>query len=230
MGCLYLYAITERSDEAPPAVTGIAAQPVFGLPVGELLAYVSQASPGQVPLSRANLLCHEAVVESLMDGRGVLPARFGTMIDAQQLALSLEQNGAAYTALLGRVQGRVELALRVIDTSPGEERSPRPRGTAAADGRSYLRALLAAEQRGQGRRSKVEALAEQIATELGALAEAALCQRPSGSRLLLKGAYLVRRDAVEALRSHIAEFQAAHPELALLVTGPWPAYSFTELD
>ncbi len=61
---------------------------------------------------------------------------------------------------------------------------------------------------------------------LAARARATTC-RPRAGGDLLRGAYLVDRDAVEAFARGVRELQAAHPDLRILCTGPWPPYSFT---
>jgi hypothetical protein len=45
---------------------------------------------------------------------------------------------------------------------------------------------------------------------------------------LLRCAYLVGRTGVEVFRDAVAELQRARPDLALLLTGPWPPYSFSQ--
>jgi hypothetical protein len=45
---------------------------------------------------------------------------------------------------------------------------------------------------------------------------------------LLRSAYLVDRDAVRPFADAVGRLQAAHPDLRLLCTGPWPTYSFAE--
>jgi len=45
---------------------------------------------------------------------------------------------------------------------------------------------------------------------------------------LLRAAYLVERDRVPEVRDEVARLQHEHPELSLLLTGPWPPYSFVE--
>jgi len=44
--------------------------------------------------------------------------------------------------------------------------------------------------------------------------------RPQG------GAYLVERDAVPGFTAAVERLQEAHPDVAILCTGPWPPYSF----
>ena len=38
--------------------------------------------------------------------------------------------------------------------------------------------------------------------------------------------YLVPEDAVPEFRGVVERLQAAHPDLGLVCTGPWPPYSF----
>jgi Gas vesicle synthesis protein GvpL/GvpF len=45
---------------------------------------------------------------------------------------------------------------------------------------------------------------------------------------LLRCAYLVGRTGVEVFRDAVAELQRTRPDLALLLTGPWPPYSFSQ--
>lgn len=227
---LYLYAIVDRTEQDLPELAGLGEAPLRGIAVGDALAVVSGIGAGQVPLSRATLLRHEAVIEALMDGRAVLPARFGTTSDEARLSSALEGHAPALTSALARVRGRVELALRVIDTRPAEAPAGRPRAAEAADGRAYMRALLAVEQREDHRRTASDKLIEQIAAELAPLAEAAVLTRPQRPRLLLKAAYLLPPERVAEMRERIGGLQRAYPELAFLATGPWPPYSFAELE
>jgi hypothetical protein len=43
---------------------------------------------------------------------------------------------------------------------------------------------------------------------------------------VLRNAYLVERRVVPRFRAVVERLQLAHPEVAILCTGPWPAYSF----
>ena len=45
---------------------------------------------------------------------------------------------------------------------------------------------------------------------------------------LLRAAYLVERARVPVVRDQVAHLQHEHPQLSLLLTGPWPPYSFAE--
>ena len=43
---------------------------------------------------------------------------------------------------------------------------------------------------------------------------------------LLRAAYLVPREDVAAFSEHVRRLEAAHPDLTIVCTGPWPPYSF----
>jgi hypothetical protein len=226
---LYLYAIVDDMGGELPELAGLGDTALAGLAAGGLLAVVSRAPQGEVPLTRANLLRHEQVVEALMAERGVLPARFGTTASDHELVEALERHGPELAQSLERVRGRVELALRVIDPAANERPPARPSRAAVGDGRGYMQALLEAERQQARLRAAMDEIAGQISAALAPLADGSTQSSPEG-RQLLKAAYLVRREGLEALRRGIDAQRAAHPGLAFLATGPWPAYSFTGIE
>jgi Gas vesicle synthesis protein GvpL/GvpF len=71
--------------------------------------------------------------------------------------------------------------------------------------------------------------ARDIHASLAVLARASMQRPPRAAGELLRAAYLVDRgDAAERFGRAVADCQAAHPELRLLCTGPWPPYSFAQ--
>jgi len=47
-------------------------------------------------------------------------------------------------------------------------------------------------------------------------------------RLVLSGAYLVERSAVDSLLAAADDGSRRHPETEVLCTGPWPPHSFVD--
>jgi hypothetical protein len=45
---------------------------------------------------------------------------------------------------------------------------------------------------------------------------------------LLRSAYLIEPATLEAFSGAVERLQREHPRVALVCTGPWPAYSFAE--
>lgn len=68
----------------------------------------------------------------------------------------------------------------------------------------------------------------EIEAQLRALARDAVERPGRDEHELLRAAYLVEREAVAHFAEEVTRLQDAHPGLALLLTGPWPPYSFAE--
>lgn len=229
MPTFYLYAITNGPGLPLPELFGVDGAELSALSCGALQAVVSPFAGEQAALSKARLLQHEAVVEALMRDRAVLPARFGTLADGGKIAAAIERHAALFAEGLERVRGRVEIGVRVLWPA-SEARPARPGEADRADGRAYMRALLAGAQRGRELRDAAESFAAQLAACLADLADAKTHEAVSEPRPQLKAAFLVRRELVPEARRRIAELGATRPELSVLATGPWPAYSFSNLQ
>ena len=226
---IYLYAITDLPDLPVPAEPGLEGTSLFSLAYRDIAAVVSPLTTSAVPPTEDNLWQHEAVVETLMADRAVLPVRFGTLLaDETAIRAALAAHYANFVASLDRVRGRVELGLRVLwemaDSrwqTAGSSQQP-----SATSGRAYLMARLEEERQRQAWREQAEALAEEIHAPLDQLAADSTRQVLITPRLLLTAAYLVERDQVATFRQKVEALSAAYPKLRLLCTGPWPAYNF----
>jgi hypothetical protein len=84
-----------------------------------------------------------------------------------------------------------------------------------------------------GRLAEVQAAeraAERIHLPLAAAAGANTLNVLATPDLLLSAAYLIPRAEVDAFRARVQELGDEHPDLTLVCTGPWPAYSFATVD
>ena len=224
MGLLYLYAIADRPDLPLPGDPGLEEAPLRRLVYRDITAIVSPLADGPPAPTAANVWRHEHVIESLMAGRAVLPARFGMLLKAPRIALDdLVERYDAYAGNLDRVRGRVELGLRVL-WEP-EAGAPAPPGQ-PSDGRGYLMARLAEERRAQAARRAAEAQVAELSGDLAALASDRVEEVLATPKLLLKAAYLVERDRIAAFQRAVGQQQASRPGMRFLCTGPWPAYHF----
>jgi Gas vesicle synthesis protein GvpL/GvpF len=212
---IWVYGICDRPELPPPRRRGLAQAPLEGLREGPLQAIFTRHAGAVGEPAPDALWAHERVVERLMADRTVLPMRFGSRVaDEAALRRVLAEGEANYVAALARVAGRVELGVRAV--ARNGEPEPQP---VAATGRDYVLAKLRGDRRAEGAAAALHA-------PLAALAADARRQPPRGSDELLRGAYLVERPAVGRFRAAVERLQAAHPEAAILCTGPWPPYSF----
>jgi hypothetical protein len=202
-----LYAVTDKA--APPP-----GDPLRKVAVGGLALVYAPA--GADDLSAERLWEHERVIEQLMETGDLLPVRYGTRVrDEAAAAQALQMHHGELAQALERVRGAVELSVRVADAKTALPRSR------ARTGAEYLRARASeAAARASAAKSVHEPLAQ--------LARASTQRSDRGDGDLLRAAYLVERASVERFLERVANVQAEHPELRLLCTGPWPAYSFSQ--
>jgi hypothetical protein len=194
-----LYAITD--DPAPPE------PPLRAVKCDGLTALCAPVE--QRELTAEVLWEHEAVVESLMEERDLLPMRFGTVVEDDEAAVrALEERREELRNSLERVRGAVELAVRAEAVAP-EDRVP-----TATTGAEYIRAKA----------HRAEA-ARLLHEPLAFLARESVVH--SGPELL-RAAYLVDREAVESFVGLVRRLQETHDGLRVLCTGPWPPYSFAQ--
>jgi hypothetical protein len=192
----------------------------------ELLAITDDATPPEPPLRAVrcdgvSVLCaparegepdadalweREALLERLMEERDLLPVRYGTVVaDERAAAEAISPRSEDFAKALERVRGAVELSVRAVSNDSG--------GTPAS-GSEYLKDRIAANR-----------LARALHEPLAAIArDSVVLDGPEA----LRAAYLVGRGEVDAFVERFRELQREHRELAVVCTGPWPPYSFTE--
>jgi hypothetical protein len=203
-----LYAVTDGA--APPPSEPLRTVSADGL---ALLC----APAGDTEVSPERLWERERVIEELMESSDLLPMRYGTRVaDEAAAARVLHEHGAELSKALERVRGAVELSVRALPRGGAEAPSAE-----AQSGTEYLRARVRAK-------AARESAAKSVHAPLAELARASSERPDGGSGDVLRAAYLVDRAAVDRFVERVSELQAAHPELRLLCTGPWPAYSFSQ--
>lgn len=206
---IHVYGIVDELDSLPP-VEGVDGAALERRQVDALELVVSEVPRDEV--TQEAVLRHAEVVEALMSrSRAVLPAQFSRPFAGDdELVAAVTAKAPDLEQRLQRVRGCVELGLRVVAPGPAS-------GPEAESGADYLRARLDEERR---RSQLVAELDEPLAR---------LSQETAGGAKggnVFERAYLVRDEDVAAFLDTVRELQAAHPELSLACTGPWPPYSF----
>ena len=196
----YMYAVVDglpATWHPPPAVLGTA--PVERQPLGSLIVLGSTLDT--VPVANPKTLAlHHDVVASALDARGVLPFRYGTAVpDAERDSWLAAQRPALETAL-AQVSGCVEMSVKLLRLDSGEASS--------GPGETELRAL-----------------ADQLISRAGI---EQWRYRPAGTagNVVASVAFLLPRPRLADFLARIAPVASRAVGIAVVPTGPWPAYSF----
>ena len=214
-----------------------------GLAAAFSLVAEREAAPS---VERATAFAH--VVDAFHNAGTVLPLRYGCLLDTPgQVAQFLHDRRAEFLAALSRLDGCVEMGLRIllpVPLPPGEGRvrgveagaelplrpspppSPEGRGGGQGSGRDYLArrgAYYAAKDGADRQAADIAALAR--AAFEGLFSEVRL-EPPSAGRMgVLSLCFLIRREGLAAFHAAFAQFEAQCRQRVML-TGPWPPYSF----
>jgi hypothetical protein len=214
---VYLYAVT-RGDAELPGCAGLRGEPLRCVRAASLAAVVSTAAERSGLGTESDMWEHERVVEMLMAGHDVLPARFATIVetdaDVQRVLLQRRQ---PLERALERVSGSFEVGVRAVLASRALERTPDARGS----GTSYL---LEATRR----RRISEDVGERIERTLRPLARARRARPSQAGGRLVTSAWLIDRERLSEFRDRAARLGAELEDCEVVCTGPWPPYSFVE--
>lgn len=249
---IYVYAITDRPEAPLPNQLGQQDELLAKVMWREVVAVVSPFNGSQLSKTADELWRHEEVVEALMNDRAVVPVRFGTLLPSPQRVSDLLCR--AYGALIEdikRVRGQIEIGVRFLtaveNVAEPEAAAARPGELATVDadcgngpatssdglplsqngpGSTYLWARLVRERALRDRQRATLTLVREAYELLASHANASALDDEPDDRRGASAAFLVPRDAVVCFRDVVGAVANAHPELALLCTGPWPPYSF----
>jgi hypothetical protein len=225
---LYVYCLAEKID-APPAVRGISGAQVDVIKVEEWQLLVSEFDgDSKPPVTRENALAHDAVVRSILNETTPLPFRFGTVQTESQLLSYIRTHRAALEAKLAQIRGCVEMNVKIIsnttDLSTNSE-SPE-QGPGARFLNEKRRQILGSERRATEAREVAAWLEEQVESFVR---QEEISLRPT-EKLIVAAAHLVAREQVAKYRDRLAVACNLRPELHFLVSGPWPPYTFSNIE
>ncbi|MCO5997184.1 GvpL/GvpF family gas vesicle protein [Actinoallomurus rhizosphaericola] len=249
---VYLYGVAQ--DLSPdtlrdlPGVAGAPVRTVADAGFTALVSTVDLEEFGETALRRnleslqwleATARAHHDVVDTVARAAPTAPVRIATVYrDDDRVRELLRERRDELTEVLGRVVGRVEWGVKAYGTAEAAQ-EPSGGDDAANEkpGMAYLRRRRLQQQ---SREEASRRLAEQAQEIHATLSEHAVASRqhpPQDPRLsghegtmILNVAYLLDEDRAETLAAAADELAARMPGVRIELTGPWPAYSFTELD
>jgi Gas vesicle synthesis protein GvpL/GvpF len=214
---IHVYAIAEGLAELPH-LTGIDGADLDRLEL-EGLDVVFSDLDEDTGVDEEAVLQHAVVVEALMERcDAVLPGRLGPRFaGVHAVAAAVEAQAGQLRDALDRVEGCVELGLRVLE--PPQASS----GHAPRSGTDYLQARLA--QRRETARRALE-----LHEPLSRLARASTTREGQGRGEVLDAAYLLAAQEVDRFREELGRLEESERDLNFVVTGPWPPYSFAAAE
>ncbi len=215
---LLLHCICRQDECEPAQEPGIRLVTGYGLAAAVSEVEVPTATP-----SVASLLVFERVVEAMHARQTVIPLRHGCLMENEdQIVRLLQERRPEYETLLSRLHGMTEMGIRLLWPAQAVPLPPLPE----SPGSAYLASLrhrynspdTLAPEEGHCADRMAAALAKFSAEERREIS-------PSAQGRLVSMYFLVRKSGAEAFRRQAREI-APPRGVKLLLSGPWPPYSF----
>lgn len=222
----YSYCLVEDVDALGATPPGIAGAAVRLLQVDEYAVLVSDFDSETVAVTRGNALDHAAVVRSVLARTTPLPFRFGTVVTEQQLRSYVSARKPALQTRFELIRGCVEMSVKIIREVSTENSAP----VEITSGTTFLeekrREILGNEQSAAEAKEISTWLHEQVE---GLIRDEQVTLRPS-DKLVVAAAHLVERTKIPQYKETMAAARETRPELHFLLSGPWPPYSFANIE
>ena len=241
-GCFAEMGTAPFSTLMPCSLCGVGGADVELVVEGNLAAIVSQLGAGKIRPQRANLAAHHRILHDLAEDQPVLPVVFGTITgNEEQLRRILRRNESALSDLLDRLQGKVEMGLKVYWDLPNvfeyfvathqelesmRNRLFRPGRTPTVEEKVELgERFVSLLQQARARHT------QRVKEALAAYSVEVRSTDPGEERMILKLACLVEKNRQgqweEGVRQ-AAMFFDDHYRFDY--NGPWPPYNFADVD
>ena len=252
---IYLYAIAGQFDSPLDPPPGIENQAVYKINCGSFTPVVSTLLTGEVNLSKEAIYRHENVVEFFMKHTSILPVQFNTLFDTTEtLTGTLKRYNLEIETNLLKVANCVEMGVKILakelrtqdviasdphaslgagSAIPIEKRTTI--GTASALPRSkakkYILDKFSSHKEAFYLQEKYKAQGKVIYSLLKEFAkQGTVFPIAANSYMILNSAFLVPRASVANFKERFHSIKKDHKELAFLLSGPWPPYSFVDFQ
>ena len=237
----YVYGVVPAGTVAPEGITLIEHGPVAAaassVPLAEFGEDAIAAHLNDRGWLEQHARAHEVTLEQVAAVAAVVPFRFGAIYrDRSDVEAMLGERAAELLAALSRVEGRVEVGVKVWADRSRLEASTGTSG--AATGRAYLERRLQEQERSQQLADRVTEIARAVHTRLLRKAIEGVANRPQPRELtgrdepmILNSAYLVAAGD-ELLAAEVDALRAEHGDdgISFELTGPWPPYNFVAAE
>jgi hypothetical protein len=239
---LYAYCLGDDvTGSMLEGVAGVAGAAPRLVQWGAIAAVVSDFEGERVSIERENVFAHERVVQRVLRYVTPLPFRFGTLVTLERLESYVEASRDALLKSMERVRGRVEMSVKIIWNA--EEMRPEGEQAealgaalledarkASGKGAAYLAARRRELMGDELLKERAEELAAWLSECIGDAATDTDVQVRPGEALVVRAAFLVERTRLKDYQERVETARSSRASLRFLTSGPWPPYSFSNIN
>ena len=243
-----IYAIMGKScsrselNDLVKNIEGISGSTLYALSFREIAVAVGDFSSSKFAITKELAIDFARVIEQLSQKLTLLPIRFGTFLksDDDILQLMEDHHDSFYNNLL-KVANKAEFGLKVMwdyekgvekikGKSEEEEVKAETYFTKSTANTNYLLDKIRKHKLEDALLHHVEQLIGEISGHLSIINPDCKFKKMVSKTLILDGVFLVDKNKKDEFVRAVDLLKQQHDDLHLLLTGPWPPYSFVEID
>lgn len=224
------------------SIRGISGSSLYALSFNDISVAVSDISSSKLKISKELAIDFARVIEELSQKLTLLPVRFGTLLksDEDTRQLLIDHYGS-FVDNLQKVEGKEEFGLKVLwDYAKCSEmiKVKADNEGLKADNyfskstviTNYLLDKIKKHKLEDALLKHVEQLIEEISIHLGQINPDSKFKKMVSKDLILDGVFLIEKGKKNQFIETVELLKQQHGDLHFLLTGPWPPYSFVEID
>jgi Gas vesicle synthesis protein GvpL/GvpF len=242
-GRVWVYGVVPADAELEQLESRDDLPTVWVLESGDLAAIVGDAPEEDPKETRNRALAHSHVLEAAVRDAPVVPMRFGIMCSSDEEVTSgvLDDRHDQLAELLGRLEGRVQLVLKVnydeeallreiLEKEP-EIAELREAAREGPEEDTYDQRVRLGERISKAIDQRRERDSADLLSELQDVVLAAQNEPPEKELMVLNAPLLVERDRIDDLEAAVEEVAQERAErMHFKLLGPMPAYHFIETE
>jgi hypothetical protein len=232
----------EELSNLVKGIWGISGSSLYALSFNNISIAVSDFSASKFVIDKEIAIDFARVIEQLSRKLTLLPVRFGTFLKSDEDILKLlnDHYDSFYNNLI-KVWDKDEFGVKVIwDYAKGSEKIKEESDkedvksdtyfSKSTVHTNYLLEKIRKHKLEDALLRHVEKLIEEISRFLAEINPECKFKKMVSNSLILDGVFLIEKDKKDEFVLAIEALKQQHNDLHLLLTGPWPPYSFVEID
>jgi hypothetical protein len=242
-----IYAIldSQNSDIASEGLlteeTGVAGAVLYPVSFKNISAIVSNCGPGKQTWVKKSVLEFAGVIEKLSEHTNLLPVRYGTMLQSDEVIRQLLQSHYdAFKSNLKKVANKAEFGLKVLwDYEKLKNEIKEKSGAVEIKSGDYFKQNTVHTNYllGKMKRHKlddavlqyVEKFIEEINHSFIPLNPETKFKKLVSDSIMLDAVFLIEKSKHNDFKAIIEIIGQQHADFQFLLTGPWPPYSFVDI-
>ncbi len=222
--------------------TGLLGEALYPVSFENISVIVSNCGSHKQTWVKDSVLEFAAVIEKLSEQANLLPVRFGTILQSDEAIMELLLNfHEALESNLRRVANKTEFGLKVLwDYEILKNKIKEKSGTVEVKAgdyfkqntqyTNYLLIKIKKHKLDDAVLHYVENFIEEINHCLMPLNPVSRFKKMVSNSIMLDAVFLIEKSKHNDFKNIIENFGRQHADLQFLLTGPWPPYSFVDIQ